>query len=177
MTFDESTSDTWSWLAGTFWYVPAETMLAIRMVDLRQMRTRQVQDQTLWFIERSDSGYLIGRTALSLNGGAFSYATMVGSVTPSGDVLLSFAPVDPVSLDPETGVEAASLTIGTGKMVQYRGNWAFLMQMSSGTGAMSLSHWSYMLQSTPDDPSWTAIPGVPGTSIGAVFAASATSGT
>jgi hypothetical protein len=171
MTSEHTTLDGWSWLAGTYWYVPPETMLAIRMVDIRARRTLKVQDQTLWQIEQVISGYLIGSTAYSLDGGDFNYATMVGSITPSGDVLLSFGALDAVGETPNSGPDVAALTIGNGKMVEYRGQSAFLMQMSSGTAALSLSHWSYMVQSTPDDPSWSNIPGVPGTSIGAVFAA------
>jgi hypothetical protein len=161
--------DGWSWLAGTYWYVPTPTLPAILLVNVRERRTVQVNDQTLWFIERSQSGYLIGQCAVSLNGGAFSYMTLVGSVTPKGDVCLSFAPVGAVSIDAGSGVEVASLTIGYGRLVERGGDRVFLMQMSSGSGAQSLSHWSYMLQSTPTDASWTDIPGVPGTSIGAVF--------
>ena len=171
MASEHIPAEDWSWLAGTYWYVPVETLPAIVMVDIRKLRTVEVQDQTLWRIEQADSGYLIGSTALSLDGRAFSYAVHVGSITPSGEVLLSFAPVDPVSGNPTTGFEVAPLTMGIGKMVKYRGQWAFLMQMSSGTGAMSLTHWSYMVQSTPDDPSWRNIPGVPGVTIGEVFAA------
>jgi hypothetical protein len=46
------------------------------------------------------------------------------------------------------------------------------MQMTNGTATSNLTHWAYMLQSTPSDPSWTDIPGIPGISIGEVFAPS-----
>ena len=162
--------DRWSWMAGTYWYVPTECLPAIQMLDIRKQRTRQINDQTLWFIERYESGYLIGRCAASLDGGDFSYMTLVGSVTPEGNVSLSLGPVDPVDVSLRDGATAPALTMGWGHMVQRAGRWAFLMQMSGGNSAASVTHWAYMLQSTPDDESWNNLPGVPGTSIGEVFA-------
>ena len=57
-------------------------------------------------------------------------------------------------------------------MVERNGQWSFLMQMTGGTAANSLTHWSYMVQALPGTAAWSDIPGAPGTSIGAVFAAS-----
>ena len=172
----DSATDRWAWLAGTYWYVPQDTMLAILMLNAREVRTRQVNDQTLWSIEQYDRGYVIGRCAVSLDGGDFSQMTLVGSVTPSGDVCLSFAPVPGLSVEPGDGVDTAALTIGHGRMVERDGQWCFLMQMTGGTAAQSLTHWSYMAQALPGTASWSDIPGVRGTSIEAVFAASCQTG-
>lgn len=167
---DDFTSDRWAWLAGTYWYVPTETLPALQVVDIREQRSRIINDQTLWFIERCESGYLIGRAAISLDGAEFSPLTMVGSVTPLGDVSVSFASTDTVSLSLRDGVTTASLSTGAGRMIQRDGVWAFLMQMTNGTGVGNVTHWSYMMQSTPSDESWTNLPGMPGVSIGDVFA-------
>jgi hypothetical protein len=167
---DDLTSDRWAWLAGTYWYVPTETLPALQVVDIREQRSRIINDQTLWFIERYESGYLIGRAAISLDGAEFSPLTMVGSITPLGDVSVSFTSTDTVSLSLRDGVTTASLSTGGGRMIQRDGAWAFLMQMTNGAGVGNVTHWSYMVRSTPEDDSWTNLPGMPGVSIGEVFA-------
>lgn len=167
---DDATSDRWAWLAGTYWYVPTETLPALQVADLHTQRTRLINDQTLWFFERFDSGYLIGRAAISLDGGDFQPLTIVGSVTPPGDVMVTLAPTDTIDLSLRDGVTIATLSNGAGRLVQRNGEWVFLMQMNNGTSVGNISHWSYMVQSTPDDKSWTDLPGVPGVSIGEVFA-------
>ncbi len=42
---------------------------------------------------------------------------------------------------------------------------AFLMQMTSGTTAMNVTHWAYMRSVTPDDPQWRSLPGYADTGI------------
>lgn len=167
---DDATSDPWAWLAGTYWYVPTETLPALQVADLHNQRTRLINDQTLWHFERYESGYLIGRAAISLDGGDFSPLTIVGSVTPLGDVLVTLASTDTIDVSLRDGVTTATLSSGAGRLIQRKGEWVFLMQMNNGTSVGNVSHWSYMVQSTPDDESWTNLPGVPGVSIGEVFA-------
>ncbi len=163
-------SERWAWLADTCWYVPEITLPALQVTTLRSPAFQIVQDQTLWHLEQVDSGYVFGSCRASLNGGGFQDFVMFGSVTPPGDVLFSFAPQDPVDADRRSGVTIAVMTTGIGRMVRHRGRWAFLMQMTGGSSAVSVSHWSYMLQSTPDDPSWTNIPGLPGVTMEDAFA-------
>jgi hypothetical protein len=169
MAESPDSSDRWAWLADTYWYVPEITLPALQVTNLRNPDVRIVQDQTLWHLERFDSGYVFGACRASLDGGDFQDLAMFGSVTPPGDVLFSFAPRDPVDASPRSGVTVAAMTTGIGRMVRHQGQWAFLMQMTGGTSAVSVSHWSYMLRSTPDDPSWTDIPGLPGMTMGEVF--------
>ena len=166
---DIRTSDRWSWLADTYWYVPAATLPAMRLTNLREVRAELIQDQTLWHIERYDAGYVVGSCVVYLDGRRSSDMVIVGSVTPPGDVLFAFSDRQPVDIDPRSGASVAAMTTGGGRMVRRDGGWAFLMQMTGGSSALSISHWSWMLQSTPGDPSWSDIPGLPGTTIGDVF--------
>ncbi|TWB45153.1 hypothetical protein [Nitrospirillum pindoramense] len=161
-------TDIWSWLAGTYWYVPTLTLPALQVLNGATVRSALIQDQTVWYLEKYEAGYVVGQCAASLNGGAFSYMTVAGSVTPRGDVALTFAPVDAASLD-ATDSSTLTLTFGNGRMVERDGQWAFLMQMTGGNAAMNVSHWSYMLQTAPGDSSWDNLPGLPGTSVSDVF--------
>lgn len=162
--------DRWSWLAGTYWYVPTEYLLAIEQKNVRSPSFTQVQDQTLWYFTEYTAGYLIGQCAASIDGGDLGYQSIVGSVTPDGDVRLSFSPVGGVDLSLTKGVSTDSFIIGQGRMTKHKGQWAFLMQMTAGSAAANLSHWAYMMQTKPGDPSWTNIPGLPDTSVDDAFA-------
>lgn len=158
-------ADRWDWLAGTYWYVPVETLPAILFINGETPQTRSVQDQTVWTFTRYESGYLIGQGALSVDGGSFSYSTIVGSVTPDGAVLLSFSG----AVTPDSAGTTPTFTTGLGRMAEKDGAWAFLMQMTSGSGASSLTHWSWMVQTKPGDASWTDLPGMSGVGVEDVF--------
>jgi hypothetical protein len=71
-------------------------------------------------------------------------------VSPLGNVLLTFTPVD---VDQQTTV-----TQGMGAMCLRDGQAAMLNQMSSGSAQMQVSHWAYMLQTKEGDPSWGSLP-------------------
>jgi hypothetical protein len=163
----------WSWLQGTYWYVPEAYLLAMNLstTSTGEQQITAVKDQTLWQIVRFENGYIIGRAALSFGGESFMYQTIIGSVTPEGDVLLSFRPEENKESQP-TSDGSATVSTGPGRMALIQGKWAIVMQMTNGTATSNLTHWAYMLQSTPSDPSWTDIPGIPGISIGEVFAPS-----
>ena len=78
--------------------------------------------------------------------------SLVGSVTPEGDVLLTFTPVNPTA--------NASVTQGVGHMRYRFGQWMMENQMSSGPTRLQVTHWAYMAQSRPDQPSWHSLPAV-----------------
>jgi hypothetical protein len=170
----------WAWLEGTYWYVPEAYMLAKKLLinHKGEQRIIPVKDQTLWQIQRYEHGYITGRGALCFDGQPFNYQTIIGSVSPEGDVLVSFTPEnvdasttpDP-SKKPAPSDPSTTVSTGPGRMTLIQGKWVFMMQMTNGSDTSSMTHWAYMVQSTPADPSWNNIPGVPGVSIGEVFAA------
>lgn len=168
----EAAATDWSWLAGTYWYVPTEYLPAMQQVNIAQPKITQVTDQTLWYFTEYINGYLIGQCACSVDGGDFEYQSIVGSVTPDGDVCLSFTPVGGVSLHPVQGsLSVANFILGRGKITEHQGKPAFLMQMTGGNGAYNLTHWAYMMQTKPGDATWTDIPGTDGSeSVDKVFA-------
>src|SRR5690606_3442460 len=65
------------------------------------------------------------------------------------------------------------LTIGIGTMTKVDGAWFFEMQMTTGTGAASITHWAYMAEVQPGDRAWDSLPGYPDTSIPEAFSGSA----
>jgi hypothetical protein len=139
------------------WYVPAETLPAVEM-QLRNGRVRAVVDQTVWEITDYRYGYFWGRTVAS-----FKYAStgqpvaapacsrMIGSVTPSGRVHITFVG------DGQT--TALTAVRGTGTLSgNSQEGWRFEMQMSTGSTSV-IAHWSYMDQCKPGDACESKLPG------------------
>lgn len=161
-----SDADRWSWLQDTYWYVPEAYLPAISQTTGNGTATiTTVADQTLWHIERVENNYILGSSVLYLDGQFSGTSSMVGSVTPEAGVYLSFTP-----LNQSETTAGSPPPFGVGHLTQYQGAWAFLMQMTNGTNAANLSHWAYMVRTTPDDPSWTDLPSVPGVSVSDAFA-------
>jgi hypothetical protein len=149
------------WLAGTYWYVPPENLLALEAVNTTEPVIKALKDQTVWHITRAEDGYLAGISATNLGQG-WKYSLMVGSVAPDGAVKIAFPPLGAAGAG---DIDTASMTIGDGSLLVDGDEVAFLMQMSSGSAQSSVSHWAYMLPVTPDDPEWSALPGYPETGI------------
>lgn len=110
---------------------------------------------------------MFGSVAAQFAGFPVQCQYLIGSVTPTGQVYLTFNPLQAMSGDKPT------LTTGFGDMVRADGEWTFSMQMASG-GSSQVTHWAYMLQCSPDEPCWTDLPG-PGGSLESFLAACAAS--
>lgn len=145
----------WSFLKDTYWYVPVNYLLALQMSAEDTTPTRMV-DQTVWQIVGYEQGYLWGNAAILLyeEGTTPSNAPtgmqMLGTVTPNGQVQITFMPINPIG--------AAIGTSGWGNMRMQKESWAFEMQMSSGTTEL-LSHWAYMWMTQKGELSWRKLPG------------------
>lgn len=141
----------WRWLKDTYWYVPATNLPAV-LFDAQNRRLAPVADQTVYHITEYRDGYFWGPTAVKLGSAAVSCLSLVGSVTPEGSVFLAFTPTD---------VNAnTSITQGTGQMRLRLGQWTMENQMSSGPVRLQVTHWAYMFQTQPGDPSWLSLPGL-----------------
>jgi hypothetical protein len=150
-----------SWLIDTYWYVPAPYLPALLAMNASEPRIITVQDQTVWHITNSSNGYLSGISASNIGLG-WNYMLIVGSVTPSRTVKLSFSPrSDANSADPST----QSITIGDGTLLGEGPDAEFVMQMTSGTPTTSLTHWARMLPITSADAEWSSLPGYPTTGV------------
>ena len=147
----------WEFLEDTYWYVPVPYLPAVVLVNLAPPQTTEIVDQTLWHITSVENGYVIGEVASNFGGG-WGYSTLVGSITPDGSVSFSFTPESD-----------GDLTVGTGTMVLTEGAWFFEMQMTTGSGSASITHWAYMAESLPGDRAWLSLPGYPDNSIPEVF--------
>jgi hypothetical protein len=144
-------------LKGSKWIVPRATLPAISF-DLATGTATALIDQTVWDITDYRDGYVWGQTAAQFRdastGELVSSACMhmVGSVTPSGKVHITF-----VNKDQETALTA---TRGAGKLVREQGGaWVFEeMQMSSGSASIT-AHWSAMVQCKPGQACENRLPG------------------
>lgn len=140
----------WRWLKGTTWYVPTNNLPAyIYSPDTNQLAP--VSDQTVYTITGYRNGYFWGRTANQFGGNDVNCSSLVGSVTPEGQVYLNFTTY-PYS----DGVQA---TVGTGSMTYKNGQWTMENQMSSGISPQ-VGHWAYMVQALPGSDAWQSLPGV-----------------
>ena len=149
----------YDWLQGSYWYVPDAYLPALQALNGEPPHVRTLVDQTVWFFQHSRAGYLVGASATNIGAG-WSYMLVVGSVAPGGAVKLSFSPLGDAG-----GGSPPPPTIGDGVLLEDERGPAFLMQMTSGTIAMNVTHWAYMRAVTPGDPAWSSLPGYPDTGI------------
>ncbi len=141
----------WSWLAGSYWYVPARN-LAATLYNSGAGTISAVQDQTVFQITSYRDGYFWGKTVTELDGSSASGRTLVGSVTPQGRALLTFTPM--------SGGASTTVTDGYGSMQRKRGGWTMENQMFTAVSqTLQLGHWAYMVQTRPGLPSWNSLPG------------------
>lgn len=138
-------------LANTIWVVPQSTLLAYFHAGGSDTAT---SDQTVWVIDSANKGYFFGTAYPSLNGTPSTSLRMVGSLTPLGDVYITYYPT--------SGSFAETQVVdGIGRLVRSGGQFVFIMQMNSSQNPISgLSHWSYMVSVTPSSPLYKNLPGV-----------------
>jgi hypothetical protein len=158
------TTTNWRWLEDTYWCVPPQSLPALRFDQDDNTLTWRV-DQTVWHITSYHEGYFWGVTAALFRdagedvpkrgpGSQPTGATMLGSITPEGNVHLTFIQTS-----------RGTSTIGLGRIVPHEGGQAFQMQMSTGAAGQTTLHWAYMVQVRPGDPYWDSLPGFEGLSM------------
>lgn len=132
-------------IENTTWIVPPQTLLA---KNYNLGTTTSVSDQTVWVINTFDQGYFTGDAYTSINQVPDSHTQMVGSITPQGDVLITFyfTKNEPVN--------------GIGVFKKICGKHTFIMQMNtSPTNFSGISHWSYMISAQLGDFFYEHLPG------------------
>lgn len=127
----------------SIWLVPCETLTAYFTLNDKHQK---VLDQTIWVIDQYKDGYLFGTAYTLLDGQPSSKRTLLGSITPKGDVLFSFY----------------SSTITSGQGHFQKSEMKFLMQTNSLESyngvTVGVSHWSYMIPITSCDPEYHKVP-------------------
>lgn len=151
MQVNAASTEKWSWIAGTYWYVPTKYLPAYLYTPLTNSLA-PVSDQTLYYVAGYANGYFWGNTVAQSGSNPVSCQSVVGSVTPEGKIYLNF------NVLPYTPGSAP--TIGIGTMVKKGRQWTMANQMSSGSNAFQIGHWAYMVQTKSGDASWNSLPGV-----------------
>lgn len=145
----------WDFLKGTYWYVPATSLPALQMSATESTPTFMI-DQTVWQITDYRYGYFWGNcAALLYEEGTSPDAApeafrMAGSVTPEGNVQISFMPINQLG--------ASLSTSGWGRIKRQIQSVVFEMQMASGVTDL-VAHWAYMDQTKEGYVSWEKLPG------------------
>ncbi|CAH6419758.1 Hypothetical protein HVR_LOCUS835 [uncultured virus] len=134
--------------ANSTWIVPCETLLAFQTID---NIIKPISDQTVWIIDGYKDGYIFGTSYTTIDGNPTAKTQLIGSITPLGEVLLSF-------------ISDHTITSGQGKFLFLDGQWQFVMQTNSLNsfigGVLGITHWSYMRKVAPCDPLYQKLPGV-----------------
>jgi hypothetical protein len=147
----------WAWLAengGTYWYVPSANLQALQWDTSSPSAYTSIDDQTVWHIDRYENGYFSGPVVAKIGSRPAICQFMIGSVTPSGRVYISFNSVG----TPPVG--SPSITTGTGAMALQSSAWTFNMQMASGSSSTQITHWAFMRQCAAGQACWTKLPGI-----------------
>ncbi|XZF14945.1 hypothetical protein ACTHGU_02330 [Chitinophagaceae bacterium MMS25-I14] len=145
----------WNFLQGSYWYVPPMYLPALQMAATDTTPTRMT-DQTVWQITGYEGGYFWGNCAAlvyetgTTPTGAPQARRMAGSVTPDGNVQISFMSINKLG--------AATSIQGWGHMKQEGDVWVFEMQMASGVTDL-VAHWALMARTIEGAPSWNQLPG------------------
>lgn len=138
------------YIENSTWVVPPNTLLAYTYANGNMI---PVSDQTVWVIDKFDGGYFFGNTYVSIDGAPSNQMKLVGSITPFGDVYITFYPVD-------GNLTNTDVVNGIGKFKKFKGRYYFVMQMNSAQNNLfGLSHWSYMLSVTEKDFFYRHLPG------------------
>jgi hypothetical protein len=137
----------WSILNGTTWIVPKANLAAVSFDSSTQVISK-TKDQTVYQITGYRDGYFWGPAAAKVGNGPIVCKSLVGSVTPQGQVMLFFTQT--------LGNGQTTLLQGFGQMIRKGGEWT----MQNQTGTSSMAHWAYMVQSKPGDATWNSLPGV-----------------
>jgi hypothetical protein len=132
----------------SIWIVPTETLLAYHTIGTKNS---PVSDQTVWLITSYTNGYIFGTSYTAIDTVPTAKTDIIGSMSPYGDVLLSF-------------YSNNNVTTGSGKFMKINNKWQFIMQMNSLTTlsgeTIGLSHWSFMKNITKDDKEYYDLPGI-----------------
>jgi hypothetical protein len=142
-----------SLIQNTTWVVPTSTILAYRYSI---SGFTPVTDQTVWIIDTYDSGFFFGNAYTAIvnppNPINYTQKKMLGTITDTGTVYITFIP--------SGGISFSDLVTGLGTFSKLQGNYTFIMQMNSGTTAVGLSHWSYMVNISENSSYFDNLPGV-----------------
>jgi hypothetical protein len=140
----------WSWLKGTYWIVPTNGIYSIAQLAANNSFT-VIRGQTVFSITDYFNGYFTGTVAVKVTEAEVTSCQFVlGQVTPEGSVYMTM-------YDTESG-NVRNNPVGT--MVKKGGKWTMVNQMTmvSPNQSGAVSHWAYMVQSTPKDATWNNLP-------------------
>lgn len=132
------------------WLVPPNTLIAYYYDN---GNTVQVSDQTIWVINEFNEGYFFGDAYTSIDQTPTSHLKLIGSITPSGYVNITFYPTSGNYLNTDA-VKA------TGKFKIKDESPYFTIQIDAPeNNQFGLSHWTYMLRVNESDFFYQHVPG------------------
>ena len=142
----------WDWLEGTTWFVRPQG-LPNMIYRAENDSVSPSFDQTVYQIESCRYGYFEGHTTIQLTGAAVQCRRLIGSITPEGQVQLTFFALD-------NGTVTSAIN-AVGAMRHVQGQWTMQNQMAAPmTGDQSgfAVHWANMFQVREGEHFWNRLP-------------------
>lgn len=140
--------DRWKWFKDTYWIVPPNGIYSIYH-PLGTDEFVVIRGQTVFHITDYFNGYFTGAVVVKLSRALVpSCQYVLGQVTPEGEVHLTMYNA--------TSGEITNTPVGT--MVLKKDQWTMVNQMTGPVAGGTVSHWAYMVQSKPGDPSFLDLP-------------------
>lgn len=136
-------------LESSIWIVPPSTLPSCKCVDGNSILTA---DQAVWVIDKFENGYFFGDAYISMNHSKLSHLQLIGSVTPLGDVYITFYPTN-------GEFKQTEVTTGSGKFKKIDGQYAFVMQENSPEDKSSIST-PFMISVHKGDGLYKHVPGL-----------------
>lgn len=138
----------WKWFKDTYWIVPKHGIYSIYH-PLDSDTFVVARGQTVFHITDYFNGYFTGAVVVKLSEALVPNCQYVlGQVTPEGQVYMTM-------YNASTG-EITNSPIGT--MVLRLGEWTMVNQMTGPAAGGTVSHWAYMVQSTPKNRTYWDLP-------------------
>ncbi|MBM3985153.1 MAG: hypothetical protein FJ296_05625 [Planctomycetes bacterium] len=138
----------WEWLKDTYWIVPEPGIYSI-FHPLGTDQFTVVRGQTVFHITDYFNGYFTGVVVVQLTVASLTNCQYVlGQVTPEGRVHMTM-------YNAGSG-EITNMPVGS--MVLKKGQWTMVNQMTGPALNGTVSHWAYMVQSKPGDPTFENLP-------------------
>jgi len=133
------------YLENTTWIVPYQTLLAFMYTSDQQI---PMQDQTVWIIDRYESGYFFGKSYAQIGENITTVKNLYGTITKINDVMITFT---------EDGQDTI---YGYGKFIKIASKkYVFLMQMNSPISSTSgIIHQSFMIPITKNNKLYYNLP-------------------
>ncbi len=136
-------------LESSIWVIPPATLVRSKCLSDNNIFS---SDQAVWVIDKFENGYFFGDAYISMNQNNLSHLQLIGSVTPLGDVCITFYPTN-------GEFNQMKVTTENGKFKKIDGEYAFVLQKSIPEDRASIAT-PFMINVQKGDDLYEQLPGI-----------------